>query len=121
MTSTAASKVITLDCSIPSKDNIVDVAELTQFFYNKIKVAGKTGNFEKRDSSGKITKLVVVSNEGDIIKVESQVPMKNRYIKYLTKMYFNSVLLRDYLRVLTNGKNNYIVRYFKKDLGVVSA
>ena len=36
-----------------------------------------------------------------------------RYIKYLTKKYLKKQQLKDYLRVIANGKNGYRIVYYK--------
>ena len=36
-----------------------------------------------------------------------------RYLKYLTKKFLKKNTLRDYVRVVANGKNKYELRYFQ--------
>ena len=39
-------------------------------------------------------------------------PLPPRYLKYLTKKYLKKNNLRDYIRVVANGKSVYELRYF---------
>ena len=39
-------------------------------------------------------------------------PSPCRYLKYLTKKYLKKNNLRDYIRVVANGKSVYELRYF---------
>ena len=45
--------------------------------------------------------------------ITTTAPMAKRYIKYLTKKYLKKNSLREYLRVIANGKLSYELRYFK--------
>jgi len=76
------------------------VAYLTE----KVKVDGKAGAL-----AGKVD----IKADGSKIVVESTVQFAKRYFKYLLRKYLKKNDLRDYLRVLSSGKNAYTVRYFK--------
>jgi large subunit ribosomal protein L22e len=41
-----------------------------------------------------------------------------RYLKYLTKKYLKKNNLRDWLRVVANGKDTYELRYFQVSVTV---
>lgn len=44
--------------------------------------------------------------------MESSIPFSKRYIKYLTKKYLKKSALRDWLRVVSTGKNVYTLKFF---------
>ncbi|XP_022902722.1 large ribosomal subunit protein eL22-like [Onthophagus taurus] len=94
-----------VDCTHPVEDNILDVANFEKYLLERIKVSGKTGNLGNAVSLSreKQTKLVL----------NSEIPFSKRYLKYLTKKYLKKQNLRDWLRVVANGKDSYELRYFQ--------
>ena len=93
-----------IDCKKPVEDSVIVPKDLAQFLSKRIKVAGKAGNLQDNITlSSDQTKLVVTAN----------IPFSKRYLKYLTKKYLKKMELREYLRVVASGKNNYELRYFK--------
>ena len=70
----------------------------------RIKVAGKVGNLGDH---------VTVAAETSKVNVSANIALSKRYLKYLTKKYLKKMELREYLRVVASGKNNYELRYFK--------
>eukprot|EP01012_Entosiphon_sulcatum_P052155 TRINITY_DN71668_c0_g1_i1.p1 TRINITY_DN71668_c0_g1~~TRINITY_DN71668_c0_g1_i1.p1 ORF type:complete len:177 (-),score=57.20 TRINITY_DN71668_c0_g1_i1:54-584(-) len=100
------SKTYKIDCSIPANDGILDAELLKgfeQFLLERIKVNGRTGRI-----SGKVT---VQLNEATI-SITSRIPMRKSYVKYLTKKYLKKKTLRDWLRIVSNRKDSYELRYF---------
>ncbi|KAB0791055.1 hypothetical protein PPYR_02855 [Photinus pyralis] len=95
----------TIDCTHPVEDNILDVANFEKYLLERIKVNGKTNNLGNTVSLGreKNTKIVL----------SADVPFSKRYLKYLTKKYLKKNNLRDWLRVIASGKDNYELRYFQ--------
>ena len=49
--------------------------------------------------------------------IAAEMPFSKRYLKYLTKKYLKKEQLRDFLRVVANGKAGYTMKYFKTDAG----
>ncbi len=92
---------------------------------DRIKINGKTNN---------LLDLVTVEREKQKVKVNSDIPLSKRYkkniiffclkkflififflqryLKYLTKKFLKKSKLRDWLRVVANGKDSYELRYF---------
>ncbi|EER00872.1 60S ribosomal protein L22, putative [Perkinsus marinus ATCC 50983] len=93
-----------VDCEKPVNDNVIDAESLAEFFRNRIKVEGKTGNLGERVTVAKTGKAKIV--------VTASAPFSKRYLKYLTKKYLKKQLLRDFLRVVASNKNTYELRYF---------
>eukprot|EP01054_Gregarina_sp_Poly1_P005818 Gregarina_sp_Poly_1__5817@NODE_3063_length_1412_cov_351_977695_g279_i1_p2_GENE_NODE_3063_length_1412_cov_351_977695_g279_i1NODE_3063_length_1412_cov_351_977695_g279_i1_p2_ORF_typecomplete_len129_score23_74Ribosomal_L22e/PF01776_17/3_4e11Ribosomal_L22e/PF01776_17/8_3e24DUF3857/PF12969_7/0_091_NODE_3063_length_1412_cov_351_977695_g279_i1161547 len=102
-----------VDCTQMHKDNIIDPAGLEKFLIDKIKVDGKTGNFEKVDGrTGKVDKSIVVTRDKSKVMIDAVLPFKKRYIKYLTKKYLKKQQIRDFLRVIATGPTAYTLKYF---------
>ncbi|KAK2084103.1 60S ribosomal protein L22 [Saguinus oedipus] len=96
---------LTLDCTHPVEDGIMDAANFEQFLQERIKVNGKAGNL----GGG----VVTIERSKSKITVTSEVPFSKRYLKYLTKKYLKKNNLRDGLRVVANSKESYELRYFQ--------
>merc|ERR1740139_1128146 len=77
----------------------MNCADFEKYLHERVKVAGKTGNFGKD---------VSLAREKTKIELTSDIPFSKRYLKYLTK---NN--LRDWLRVVANTKTSYELRYFQ--------
>jgi hypothetical protein len=70
----------------------------------RIKVGGKTGNLG--------TNVTIERNKSKVT-VNADIDFSKRYLKYLTKKYLKKNSLRDWLRVVANGKDAYELRYFQ--------
>nr|ABW23176.1 ribosomal protein rpl22 [Arenicola marina] len=94
----------TVDCAHPVEDGIMDCTSFEKFLQERIKVNGKTNNFQNNLSIEKHKSKVVIVSE---------VPFSKRYLKYLTKKYLKKNNLRDWLRVVAHTKDSYELRYFQ--------
>ena len=97
----------TIDCSLPVKDKVFQAKELVEYFLNKIKVAGKTKNLGKS--------VGVACDDGKKIKVNAEIPLAKRYLKYLAKKFLKKQEVRDYLRLVAPSKAGYEFKYFKME------
>lgn len=70
----------------------------------RIKINGKINNMGSN-----------VSLERQKMKVflNSDIQFSKRYLKYLTKRYLKKNNLRDWIRVVSNDKDSYELRYFR--------
>ena len=93
----------TINCKLPIEDNVIVLNDFENFLKQKIKVDGKPGN---TGSS------VTIAKDSSNIVVQSSIPLSKRYLKYLTKKYLKKQDLKEYLRVVATGKNQYELRYF---------
>lgn len=82
----------------------MDVSNFEKYLQERIKVNYKTNNFGNN-----------VSLERNKMKVTltADIPFSKRYLKYLTKKYLKKNNLRDWLRVVADGKDSYELRYFQ--------
>ncbi|GIY91732.1 60S ribosomal protein L22 [Caerostris extrusa] len=97
-------KRFTIDTTHPVEDSIMVVADYEKFLHEKIKVNGKTNNFGN---------AVTIERNKSKITVTADCRFSKRYLKYLTKKYLKKHNLRDWLRVVANGKDSYELRYFQ--------
>ncbi len=93
-----------IDCSHPVEDGIMNCGDFEMYLRERIKVAGKTGNFGRDVSLAREKNRVILS---------SAVPFSKRYLKYLTKKYLKKNNLRDWLRVVASARDAYELRYFQ--------
>ena len=92
-----------INCKLPIEDNVIVLNDFESYLKQKIKVEGKPGN---------LGSAVNVTKDSQNIVVNSSIPFSKRYLKYLTKKYLKKQDLKEYLRVVANGKNQYELRYF---------
>merc|ERR1712141_487725 len=94
----------TVDCTLPVEDGIMDCANFEKFLQERIKVNGKTNNFQSN---------VAIEKQKSKLILTSDVPFSKRSLKYLTKKYLKKNNLRDWLRVVASNKESYELRYFQ--------
>ncbi|BGP30242.1 60S ribosomal protein L22 [Rhodotorula toruloides] len=93
-----------IDYSGPANDKIFDAAAFEKYLVEHIKVEGKTGQLGEnvklqREGSGKLS-------------VTSCIPFSKRYLKYLTKRFLKANLMREWLRVVSTGKDTYTLKFY---------
>ncbi|EFX69928.1 hypothetical protein DAPPUDRAFT_61794, partial [Daphnia pulex] len=93
----------TIDCTHPVEDGIMNAADFETYLKQHIKLNKKVGNLGTHIQTELAKSKIIVS---------SDVPFSKRYLKYLTKRYLKKNNLRDWLRVVANGKTSYELRYF---------
>ncbi|MRB67472.1 hypothetical protein GH825_29190, partial [Bacillus thuringiensis] len=93
-----------LDCTQPVEDGIMNVGDFEKFLHEKVKVNGKTNNFNNN---------VSIEKQKSKLIVQSDIAFSKRYLKYLTKKYMKKNNLRDWLRVVATTKDTYELRYFQ--------
>ena len=93
----------TIHCKDPIEDNVLVLNDFESYLTQHIKVDGKAGNLGQN---------VTVTKDRDSLVVETKITFSKRYLKYLTKKYLKKQDLREYLRVVATGKNNYELKFF---------
>jgi large subunit ribosomal protein L22e len=93
-----------VDCTNIAEDNILDVADFEKFLKERFKVNDKTGNLGTN---------VQFERQKMKVYVTSDIHFSKRYLKYLTKKYLKKNSLRDWIRVVSNDKDLYELRYFR--------
>ena len=93
-----------LDCSIPVKDGIFDLNAFHKYLQSHYKVDGKVGNLGTKTH---------IFKQNETIKINTQVKIQKRYLKYLTKKYMKRENLRDWLHVVGSDKETFQLRYFQ--------
>mmetsp|Transcript_12348 Transcript_12348/g.13900 ORF Transcript_12348/g.13900 Transcript_12348/m.13900 type:complete len:127 (+) Transcript_12348:35-415(+) len=97
-----------IDCQVTVEDNIISLDSFVKYLTENIKNEGKKNNLSDRIAVSKEGYNAVVTVKGEFAK---------RYLKYLSKKYLKKQGIRDYIRVLANGKTSYQLRYFKVNAG----
>ena len=92
-----------INCRLPIEDNVIVLNDFENFLKQHIKVDGKPGN---------LGSAITVTKDSQSIVVQSGIPLSKRYLKYLSKKYLKKQDLKEYLRVVATGKNQYELRYF---------
>ncbi|XP_058835741.1 large ribosomal subunit protein eL22-like isoform X2 [Topomyia yanbarensis] len=93
-----------VDCTNIAEDNIMDVADFEKYLSERFKVNGKIGNLGNN---------VHFERQKMKVYINSDVHYSKRYLKYLTKKYLKKNSLRDWIRVVSNDKDLYELRYFR--------
>jgi large subunit ribosomal protein L22e len=62
--------------------------------------------------AGQLGNSVKITREKTKLTVSSTIPFSKKYVKYLTKKYLKKQQLRDWLRVVSQSKNTYKLKYF---------
>ena len=87
-----------INCQLPIEDNVIVLNDFENYLRQHIKVDGKAGN---------LGSTVSVAKDSSNIVVQASIPLSKRYLKYLTKKYLKKQDLKEYLRVVSTGKNQY--------------
>ena len=100
-------KSIRIDCSVPAGDEIFDAPKLKafeQYFQEKTKLHGRKGKLGD--------KVKIHMDEKHVLTITTTMKYRKKYFKYLTKKFLKAEKLRDWLRVLARGRDNYKLAYF---------
>ena len=97
-----------IECQNTVEDNVITLDSFAKFLRDNIKNEGKKNNLGEK---------VTVSTEGFNVAVTVKGDFSKRYLKYLSKKYLKKQDMRDYLRVIANGKNAYQLKYFNVNAG----
>ncbi|XP_039961124.1 60S ribosomal protein L22 [Bactrocera tryoni] len=93
-----------IDCTNIAEDNIMDVADFEKYIKARLKVNGKVNNLGNNVTFERLKMKLYVN---------SDVHFSKAYLKYLTKRYLKKNSLRDWIRVVSNDKDSYELRYFR--------
>ena len=99
-------KVFKIDCSTPAQDDIMDkelMGAFRQYLTENIKMHGR---------KGKLGDKVKVTEDENVITVQTTMKYRKKYFKYLTKKFLKKKNLREWLRILATNKGEYTLRYF---------
>ncbi|EZG43721.1 60S ribosomal protein L22 [Gregarina niphandrodes] len=103
-----------VDCEAPVADGLMSAEDLRQFLHDRVKIDGKTGNFQKTNyQTGVTTRYCTISAQGNKIALEAKLPFNKRYVKFLTKKYLCRNQIRDFIRVVSTNKNELALKYYQ--------
>ncbi|XP_030387514.1 60S ribosomal protein L22 [Scaptodrosophila lebanonensis] len=93
-----------VDCSTVADDFILDVIDFEKYMKSRIKVKNKINNLGEN---------VTFERSKQSLIINSSVHFSKRYFKYLAKRYLKKNSLRDWVRIVSTGKEGFEMRYFK--------
>ncbi|XP_016946617.1 60S ribosomal protein L22 [Drosophila biarmipes] len=94
-----------IDCVCVAEDLILDVADFEKYLKTHIKVKNKINQLNDLVTFERVKNSSLVIHSG--------VHFSKRYFKYLIKRYLKKHSLRDWVRVVSTGKETYSMCYFK--------
>ncbi|KAH8358032.1 hypothetical protein KR084_000125 [Drosophila pseudotakahashii] len=94
-----------IDCDCVAEDLILDVADFEKYLKTHIKVKNKINQLNDLVTFERIKNSSLV--------IHTAVHFSKRYFKYLAKRYLKKHSLRDWVRVVSTGKETFTMRYFK--------
>eukprot|EP00835_Amoeboradix_gromovi_P004004 NODE_289_length_11662_cov_0.555133.p5 type:complete len:194 gc:universal NODE_289_length_11662_cov_0.555133:10624-11205(+) len=114
-----------IDASLPSADKVFDIKQFEKYLHDHIKLEGKTNNL------GELVKITLNKNRL-VIDATNFTPLytnpkqqksgsspkfsiSKKALKYYTKKFLKKSNLRDHLRVVSEGKNGFVLKYYNVD------
>jgi len=94
-----------IDCDCVAEDLILDVADLEKYLKTHLKVKSKINQLNDLVTFERVKNSTLVIHSG--------VHFSKRYFKYLTKRYLKKHSLRDWVRIVSTGKDTFSMCYFK--------
>jgi len=94
-----------IDCDCVAEDLILDVADLEKYLKTHLKVKSKINQLDDLVTFERVKNSSLVIHSG--------VHFSKRYFKYLTKRYLKKNSLRDWVRIVSTGKDTFSMCYFK--------
>lgn len=99
-------KVYKVDCTVPATDGIFSEDVLNnfeQYFQDNTKLNGR---------KGKLSEKVRISMNDNVLTIVTTMAYRKKYFKYLCKKFLKKKNLRDWIRILSTGKDTYTLKYF---------
>jgi large subunit ribosomal protein L22e len=95
-----------IDCTIPAADGIFSpevLSSFEQYFQENTKLHGR---------KGKLADKVKIALNENVLSISTTMAYRKKYFKYLTKKFLKKKDLRDWIRILSKGKETYTLKYF---------
>ena len=95
---------VTVVCSVPVADGILNPQELLEFIIERL----------NRTRKNKILKNLYKGElKNDSVLFTSNIPMAKRYIKNYLNKFLHVNELKDYIRVVAQKKIGYVLKYYR--------
>ncbi|KAH8327311.1 hypothetical protein KR074_009762 [Drosophila pseudoananassae] len=94
-----------IDCTCVVEDQILDLADFEKYIKTHTKVNKKINNLGDM--------VTLERHKQSSLIINSSVHFSKRYFKYLSKRYLKKNSLRDWVRVVSSGKDSFTMCYFK--------
>lgn len=96
-----------INCATVVNDNLLSTDDLAKYLEARIKVNGKTG---------RVSGNVDIVCTGETVIVSPKVGgFPKRYLKYLGNKFLYKKELKDWVRIVADGKKAYKLAYYKVD------
>ena len=103
-----------VDFNAPVTNNLVSLESAIKYLQNNIKVngtKGKLGDTVKVSATDKKDK----AKNTIMVQADTKSKFSKRYIKYLVKKFLKRENISLYLRVISSGSSNYVVKLFNRN------
>lgn len=107
-TEAAESRTYEIQCATLIKDNLLKIEALKEHLESKIKIKGKTGRCE-----GNVG--IMCTADQIIVTPNDNIKLSKKYLKYLTNKFLYKQELKDWVRIIANGKKSYRLAYYKTE------
>lgn len=102
-------KTFEIECSALVKDNLLSVEEFKDYLESKIKINGRTGQLKDKIELTCTSESIIISTK------EVDVRLPKKCLKFLGNKFLYKKELKDWVRIIANGKKNYKLAYYKVD------
>lgn len=103
-----------IDFNAPVNSRLVSLEAPIKYLNQNIKVNGvkeKLGEYVKVSAADKKDK----QKNTIVIQADTKIKFSKRYLKYLIKKFLKKQGMSLYLRVISQGSSNYVVKLFNRD------
>ena len=111
-----------IDVSIPVTDKLFDISEFEKYLSEHMKIEGKTKNFGEliKITTQKQRIVVDATNFTPLYTNPKQqksgsspkFSVSKKALKYYTKKFLKKSNLRDHLRLVSEGKSGFLLKYY---------
>ena len=108
-------KKFTVDFNQAVSNNLLSLEAAIKYLNSNIKVNGlknKLGESVKVAAADKNVK----QKNSLVVSVDNSMKFSKRYVKYLVKKFLKRENISLYLRVISSGSNNYLVKLFSRNV-----
>lgn len=96
-------KIVELDCTKCTNESLFDISELKDYYLEKIKVKGVTGQLGKN---------IIIEISGNTLKISYKKFICKRYMKFLGRKFLRLKKLNSFVRLVANTKQGYAFRFY---------
>lgn len=103
-----------VDFNTPVSNGLVSLEAPIKYLNQNIKVNGTKGNLNEYVKVAAADKKDKQKNT-IVVQADTKIKFSKRYVKYLVKKFLKKEGISLYLRVISQGASNYVVKLFNKE------